>query len=262
MESRVSLDEWRVPAARLCGTLGRWEPTASAAPPFTPENVPSGKQPQRCREKHHDMETETAQERKETGRVEAFSDGVFAVAVTLLVLTIRVPQGSGNIPQEVIHQLPFFLAYLISFLSILVMWANHHGIFNLVARTDRVLIIMNGVLLMVITFFDYPTAVVAAALQEERYLQFAVMFYTGTLLVLTIVYFFLWRYIAAHPRLLDRHVSPEMVEKITREYRFGPLFYLVAFAVSYFNGLAGMLITLALAVYFGVTARIQVHDHE
>jgi uncharacterized membrane protein len=209
------------------------------------------------------MDTETAQEQKETSRIEAFSDGVFAVAVTLLILTIQVPPpGPVNIPQFVLHQAPFFLAYLISFLSILVMWANHHGIFNLVARTDRGLTILNGVLLMFITFFDYPTAVVAAALREVRYQQFAAMFYTGTLLVVTIVYFIFWRYIAAHPRLLDRHVTPEMVEKITREYRFGPLFYLLAFAVSYFNALAGILITLALAVYFGVTARIQVHEHE
>jgi uncharacterized membrane protein len=208
------------------------------------------------------MDTETAQEQKETGRIEAFSDGVFAVAVTLLILTIQVPPRGQNIPQYVLGQVPFFLAYLISFLSILVMWANHHGIFNLVARPDRVLILLNGVLLMAITFFDYPTAVVAAALHARRYQQFAVMFYTGTLLVVTIVYYIFWRYIAAHPRLLDRHVTPEMVEKITSEYRFGPLFYLVAFAVSYFNGLAGMLITLALAVYFGVTARIQVHEHD
>ena len=211
------------------------------------------------------METDTAEEReekKETGRIEAFSDGVFAVAVTLLILTIRVPQGNENIPTHVLNQYPFFLAYLISFLSILVMWANHHGIFNLVARTDRVLTILNGVLLMFITFFDYPTAVVGAALTQHSSQQFAAMFYTGTLLVVTIVYFIFWRYIAAHPRLLDRHVTPEMVEKITREYRFGPLFYLVAFAASCFNALAGILITLALAVYFGVTARIQVHEQK
>jgi uncharacterized membrane protein len=208
------------------------------------------------------MDTETAQEQKETSRIEAFSDGVFAVAVTLLILTIRVPQGSENIPKQVLNQWPYFLAYLISFLSILVMWANHHGIFNLVARTDRGLTILNGVLLMFITFFDYPTAVVAAALHQEHYQRFAVMFYSGTLLVVTIVYFFFWLYVANHRRLLDRHVTPEMLQKITREYRFGPLFYLLAFVVAYFNAFGGLLITLALAVYFGLTARIQVHEHE
>jgi uncharacterized membrane protein len=197
------------------------------------------------------------QELKETGRIEAFSDGVFAVAVTLLILTIRVPSpGNLSLPQQVLNQWPFFLAYLISFLSILVMWANHHGIFNLVVRTDRVLLILNGMLLMLITFFDYPTAVLAAAISEGNYQQFAAMFYTGTLLALTIVYNIFWRYIAGHPRLIDAHVNLGTVEKTSREYRFGPLFYATAFVVAYFIPLAGVLITLLLAIYFALTARI------
>jgi uncharacterized membrane protein len=205
------------------------------------------------------MATEASQDQelKETGRIEAFSDGVFAVAVTLLILTIRVPpEGTKNIPLYVRDQWPFFLAYLISFLSILVMWANHHGIFNLVVRSDRVLLILNGILLMLITFFDYPTAVLAAAMQEGKYQQFAAMFYSGTLLVVTIVYNIFWRYIAGHPRLIDAHVNLGAVEKTSREYRFGPLYYAVALVASYFIPLAGVLITLLLAIYFGVTARI------
>lgn len=204
------------------------------------------------------MAQETSPEQKETGRVEAFSDGVFAVAVTLLILTIQVPpfESHKDIPQWVLGQWPFFLAYAVSFLSILVMWANHHGIFNLVIRTDRVLIILNGVLLMMITFFDYPTAIIAAALHEQRDQRFAAMFYTGTLVVLTIVYQLFWRYIATHPSLIDRHVSPATIQRITREYRFGPVFYLIAFGLAYINVLAGILATLLLAIYFGLTARI------
>jgi uncharacterized membrane protein len=203
------------------------------------------------------MATETSQELKETGRIEAFSDGVFAVAVTLLILTIQVPpESQPDIRSFVLKQWPFFLAYLVSFLTILIMWANHHSIFNLVVRTDRILIILNGILLMLITFFDYPTAIVGAALRAGRYQQFATMFYTGTLVVVTIVYNIFWRYIAAHTRLLDEHVNPATVQKISREYRFGPIFYVVAFALAYFNALAGILATLALAIYFGLTARI------
>jgi uncharacterized membrane protein len=203
------------------------------------------------------MAQETSPEQKETSRVEAFSDGVFAVAVTLLILTIQVPTGTNtNIPVHVAEQLPFFLAYAVSFLSILVMWANHHGIFNLVIRTDRVLILLNGVLLMLITFFDYPTAIVGAALREGAYQRFAALFYTGTLVVLTIVYNLFWRYIAAHPGLIDQHVSPATIQRISREYRFGPVFYLIAFGLAAINALAGILATLLLAIYFGLTARI------
>jgi uncharacterized membrane protein len=203
------------------------------------------------------MAQETSPEQKETSRVEAFSDGVFAVAVTLLILTIQVPSSkTTDIPKHVAEQLPFFLAYAVSFLSILVMWANHHGIFNLVIRTDRVLILLNGVLLMLITFFDYPTAIVGAALSEGAYQKFAALFYTGTLVVLTIVYNLFWRYIAAHPRLIDQHVNPATIQRITREYRFGPVFYLIAFGLAYIYPLAGILATLLLAIYFGLTARI------
>ncbi|MGO8946406.1 MAG: TMEM175 family protein [Ktedonobacterales bacterium] len=204
-------------------------------------------------------EQDTTPELKETGRIESFSDGVFAVAVTLLILTIQVPPAHNtaiDLPVYVGNQWPFFLAYLVSFLSILVMWANHHGIFNLVVRTDRVMTLLNGVLLMLITFLNYPTAVVAAALRQRAYERFAALFYTGTLVVLTIVYQLFWRYIATHPQLLDRHVDPRIVQKVTREYRFGPLFYLVAFGLAYLNALAGILATLLLAIYFGLTARI------
>src|SRR5579872_5987966 len=110
------------------------------------------------------MAEERVASHKATGRIEAFSDGVFAVAVTLLILTIQVPPANQtDIAGYVVHQWPFFLAYVVSFMSILVMWANHHGIFNLLVATDRVLVILNGVLLMLITFVNYPTAVIAAA---------------------------------------------------------------------------------------------------
>ncbi len=144
------------------------------------------------------------------------------------------------------------------------MWANHHGIFNLVVRSDRVLTLLNGVLLMLITFVNYPTAIVATALSNGDPVQerFAAMFYTGTLVVVTIVYQLFWRYIAGHKQLLDRHVDPQVVQRITREYRFGPLFYIVTLGVAYVNALAGILLTLLLAIYFSLTGRVEpVHSH-
>ena len=209
-------------------------------------------------EQEYTPQQDTSPEQKETGRIEAFSDGVFAVAVTLLILTIREPSSSKtDLPSFVWNQKFFFLAYVVSFITILVMWANHHGIFNLVVRADRVLTLLNGVLLMLITFVNYPTAIVAFALSKDVDQQrFAAMFYTGTLVVVTIVYQLFWRYIAGHRQLLDRHIDPRVVQRITREYRFGPLFYIVTFGVAYFNALAGILLTLLLAIYFGLTGRI------
>jgi len=73
--------------------------------------------------------------------------------------------------------------------------------------------------------------------------------------VLTVVFQAFWRYIAAHPNLLDEHVNPAAVRKITSEYRFGPLFYVAALVLAYFSAVAGLALTLLLAIYFGLTAR-------
>lgn len=203
-------------------------------------------------------------EQKETGRLEAFSDGVFAIAITLLILTIPAPRegplpsgAASPIPGYISDQVPFFLAYVVSFMTILVMWANHHGILNLVVQADRVFLILNGVLLMLITFLNYPTAVVAVAIHNGDNVgeRFAALLYTGTLIVISLTYIGLWRYAAQRNRLLDDHVSPQIVAKITREYRFGPLLYLATFVVAYFNVFASLGLTLVLAVYFGLTGQ-------
>lgn len=210
------------------------------------------------------MDVDHPVEQKETGRLEAFSDGVFAIAITLLILTIPpppaglLPHGAASpIPGYISDHLPFFLAYIVSFMTILVMWANHHGILNLIVRADRVFLILNGVLLMCITFVNYPTAVVAVAIAngDRNGEQFAALFYTGTLIVIAISYNLLWRYASHRKRLLDDHVSPQMVAKITREYRFGPLFYLATFIAAYFNVFASLGLALALAMYFGLTGQ-------
>jgi uncharacterized membrane protein len=107
---------------------------------------------------------ETPQE-KETGRIEAFSDGVFAIAITLLVLEIKVPSHetaeSSGLTSALFALYPSYLAFLASFATILVMWVNHHRIFNLIRRSDRAFLYWNGLLLLLISFVPFPTALLA-----------------------------------------------------------------------------------------------------
>jgi uncharacterized membrane protein len=197
---------------------------------------------------------------KETGRLEAFSDGVFAIAITLLILTIAPPHGGDNIIAFVGEQWPFFGAYVVSFMTILVMWVNHHGIFNLVARADRPFLILNGVLLMLITFLNYPTAVVAESVIHNHSLgeqRFAALLYSGTLIVTSTVFHSVWRYASTNNRLMDDHVEQATINKITSEYRFGPFVYFVPLIVGVINLYASLLICLLLALYFGLTAQVQ-----
>src|SRR5262249_53867686 len=107
-----------------------------------------------------------AADEKETGRIEAFSDGVFAIAVTLLVLELKVPHladggANGSLGRALAAQWPSYVALVTSFFTILVMWANHHRIFDLVRRIDAPFLYSNGLLLLCVTVVPFPTALLA-----------------------------------------------------------------------------------------------------
>lgn len=197
-------------------------------------------------------------EEKETGRLEAFSDGIFAVAITLLVLEIKLPSASQTgLALWVLAQWPSFLAYFISFMTILIMWINHHAIFKLIHRADHTFLIINGLLLMLITFVNYPTVVLAEHIQAHAQNDqiFAAALYSGTFIVISIVYQALWRYATFKRRLLSKKADPALIATITRQYRFGPLFYLVAFGLAFVSVWASVAVNGGLAVYFAFTGQ-------
>jgi uncharacterized membrane protein len=210
-----------------------------------------------------ETETEGEAEDSGTGRLEAFSDGVFAIAVTLLVLQLKVPEIDlatkklPNLANFVVDQWAAFLAYAISFLTILIMWLNHHNIFKLIRRSNHTFIMLNGVLLMLITFVNYPTALLAPALTsgtaDDK--QLAALIYTGTFVVTAVFYNVLWRYATHNGRLLGKNADRKLVAQITREYRLGPLVYLVAFLLAFVYVPASLALTAALAVYFALSGR-------
>ncbi len=198
-------------------------------------------------------------EEKETGRLEAFSDGIFAVAITLLVLEIKLPDANQeNLGLWVLAQWPAFLAYFISFITILIMWINHHAIFRLVHRTNHTFQVINGLLMMLITFVNYPTAVLAEHIQEGQPNDstFAAAFYSGTFVLIAILYNTLWRYAAHKHRLLSKRANPALVATIYKQYRFGPLLYLIAFGLAFVSVWASVAVNGGLAVYFASTGQM------
>lgn len=208
--------------------------------------------------------SENRSEEKETGRLEAFSDGVFAIAITLLILQIPLPDEAKNASSlltQLGNQWATYLAYLVSFLTILIMWVNHHIIFRLIHRTDQLFLILNGLLLMVITFVNYPMAVLARSLQSpdrpglSADQHTAALFYNGTFIVIAIIYNLLWRYASHNHRLLSKGADPLMVEAINKQYRFGPLFYVAAFLLAFLSVWASLVLNLLFAVYFALTGR-------
>jgi uncharacterized membrane protein len=195
----------------------------------------------------------TAEESDETTRVEAFSDGIFAIAMTLLVLEIRLPH-EGPLSEGLLQLWPSYLAFLTSFATIGVMWVNHHRLFNLIQRTDQGLLGLNLLLLLGVTFLPFPTAVVAQAIRSAD-ARLAAMFYNGVFIVIAICWGVLWRYASHDRRLLGDDVDDGSVRGISRQYALGPVYYMVAFVVAVFSPVASVALNLLLALFFAIPAR-------
>ena len=195
-------------------------------------------------------------EAKETARVEAFSDGVFAIAITLLILELKVPRGlsAADLQQALVREWPSYAAYCVSFATIGIMWINHHRLFTLIRRVDHGLLILNAVLLLTISAVPFPTALVADYLARDgRRLAAAV--YSGWFVVVAIAFNVLWRYLsspARRPPLLGVALDSPEVRAISDAYRFGPTGYVVALGASLWSPMLAVAICGALALFFAL----------
>jgi uncharacterized membrane protein len=198
-------------------------------------------------------------EEKETGRIEAFSDGVFAIAITLLVLELKVPSlpggGAGNaLAAALLRQWPSYLAFVTSFFTILIMWANHHAIFNLVRRSDAEFLFANGFLLLLVTVVPFPTALLAQYMDKPG-APVAAAVYAGTFVLAGLAYNVLWRSAIRGRRLLKSGVRDETIHEMTRRYRLGVPMYLVATAAAFVSVTISVTICVGLWVFWIATAR-------
>src|SRR5499425_818873 len=183
-----------------------------------------------------------------TGRAEAFSDGVFAVAITLLVFGLE-PSGGGSLAHQLLHAWPHYLAYVVSFLTIGIMWMDHHPILAHVARVDRPLLVLNLLLLMGIVAIPFPTALVAEHLQHEGATAAAV---TYGLVMIAISFGFdgLWIYVVTHAPALGAALPPEALRASIPGFTGGLIAYVVGTAIAFLSPLAAVIIFGALAVYY------------
>jgi uncharacterized membrane protein len=191
----------------------------------------------------------------ETSRVEAFSDGVFAIAITLLILAVGIEQGisAGDLKQQLLHELwPAYIAYAVSFLTVGIMWANHHQIFRHFARVDRPLLLLNILLLMCISFTPFPTRVVAQHIKSSADREAAAILYGTTMTVTAICFFSLWMY--GSRRLLRPDADLREVDGITRSYLPGAPLYAAATVVAFFNAIASLIIFGALALFYAISS--------
>lgn len=203
-------------------------------------------------------------EEKETGRLEAFSDGVFAVAITLLVLTIKIPGvdvPATQLPNDkqlwsmLLSEWPMLAAYTTSFATIGVMWINHHRLYTHIKRTNTILLLLNLLLLLIIVFIPVPTALVAEYLVRPDQ-HAAALLYSGTNVILAVCFNLLWRYASYHNRLLSKNADIRAVKAINKQYWFGPIVYFLAFILALFSTPASLTLNFLLALFFAIPPRL------
>jgi uncharacterized membrane protein len=197
---------------------------------------------------HHD----DAAHHYDTQRLEAFSDGVFAIAITLLIIEIGVPhvEDGASLTDALLDLWPSYFGYLVSFLTIGVMWINHHQMFKDIERIDHTVLVLNLLLLLGIAFVPFPTAVIAEYIGTSDYRLEAALAYGATFVVIATFFDALWLYAATGRRLIDAHVSDARVQSRTRRYLPGPLYYAVPMALAFINPWITLGLYAALAAFW------------
>ena len=184
-----------------------------------------------------------------TSRLEAFSDGVFAIAATLLVLEIGVDTARGDLGKQLTDLWPAYLSYVTTFLIIGIIWQNHHHCISLVGRVDRTFLFVNTVLLLTVSFMPFPTKLVADYLQKPDERQ-AVIAYAATMTIMALIYNIWWRYARTNRRLIDQRAPDTALRAVDRAFAPGVFLYGATFVVAFFSPLASVIITLAIAVFY------------
>jgi uncharacterized membrane protein len=192
-----------------------------------------------------------------TGRVEAFSDGVFAIAITLLILTITPPT-HGELGHELLRLWPSYVAYMVSFLTIGIIWVNHHAIFRLFAGADRTMLFLNVLFLMVVAFIPFSTEVVADNVRDAGSRRAAALLYGCNMILLAVGFVVLWVY--GSRRLLREDSDRREVAGITRSFIPGIPIYLLGTLLAFVSPIASLLVFAALACFYVLSSSLFARD--
>ena len=185
----------------------------------------------------------------ETNRLEAFSDGVFAIVITLLVLEIRVPP-MANLDAGLIHLWPSYLAYVMSFIVIGAIWINHHAMFDMIAKADHKLLLLNTFHLLLIAFIPFTTAVLAKSLHEHTSQHIAAAFYGGILTLIGLLVTAMWYYASRNRHRLVSSITKEQARRVGQRYLVGPGGYAVATILAILSHWAAIALFVFLNAYF------------
>ena len=185
-------------------------------------------------------------------RLEAFSDGVIAIAITLLVLDLGIPEtGDGELWDALWRQWPSYAAFIISFAVIGIMWVSHHAMFERIATVDRGLLFLNLALLMGIAFLPFPTSLLASYVRDGGPdASVAAAIYSATMCVIGVVFYFMWMHLERHSQLLVDGITAEQVRRAEHRSLVAPIVYGLTIGVAFISPWACFVIYGLIAIYF------------
>jgi uncharacterized membrane protein len=190
----------------------------------------------------------------ETKRIEAFSDGVFAVAITLLVLNLQPPvHTTDHLWRALVHQWPSYAAFVVSFFVIGIIWVNHHGVFRNIAQADRVLIFINLMLLFLVVLLPFCTALLADNLHRNLNnidSQIAAAIYSVTMLAMSVAFQGLWLWAAKDGRLLHQHIDPVQARAASKRFGLGLIVYAGTIVLAFVSPTVCLLVHFLIAMYY------------
>jgi uncharacterized membrane protein len=195
---------------------------------------------------------------KETVRIENFSDAVFAISITLLVLELRVPdtnvvKNSTELLMYLQREWTAYLAFMLSFFSIFIMWVNHHKIFKQIYSRNTAIMFANGLILFLVSAVSYPTALLARFFDGEAS-NIAVALYTGIFVLINISYNLLWLIASNNKKLLRPGITNSAIRKIRNNYLYGLPTYLIAFGISFQFPAIALAICMILMFFWAVSS--------
>ena len=207
---------------------------------------------------------EAVQERRYLGlgkqRIEALTDGVFSIAMTLLVFGIKIPDLSGpNISARLPHELaslkPELFAYGLSFIMLGIYWVGHHNQFHYIRRSDRVLLWLNLAFLMCLTFIPFSTAILGRYPGE----RLSIIVYAGNLIVVGLLLYAIWWYATGGLRLVDHDIEPRLVAKAKTRILVAPCVFCLSIPLSFWSVRLSLILFLLVPILYILPGRIDVH---
>ncbi len=192
-----------------------------------------------------------AQQSVATSRLEAFSDGVFAIAITLLILDLQVPSVHGGLAHALAHEWPEYASFVTSFAVVGIIWTNHHAAFEHIARVNRPLLFLNLALLMTVAIIPFPTALLAHYLAAGHDEHVAAAVYSGSMTAMGLAFGALWTYVM-RSGLLMSPLSERELTALQRSFVIGGPLYAVSIGVAFVSAPACLAMYAAIAVYYAV----------